>query len=129
MAFNYDSMRKLAQNLVSENQFGNIITLRKMGKKAIYNPITMKNEKSFEDFLGKGFMKTYSTEMIGDLSNIINAGDVEIICVLDDETVIPTEGVDKIIIEKHTYNILHVAMVNPNGKKVIIHKLHCRRAI
>lgn len=127
MAFDYSSMRSMATNLLTE--FGNSFVLKKPDGKPVYNSVTKKNEQGFLSYPGKGVMKTYTVEMAGSLSNIINAGDVSFVCTLDDISIIPTEGKDKIEYGGHTYNVLDVATSNPSGAKVIVHTLHCRRAV
>jgi hypothetical protein len=127
MAFNYDKMRNLADSLLTK--FGNNFVLKKPEGKPAYNPVTKKNVQKYKDFTGKCVMKPYTTEMIGMLSNIVNAGDVQFKCVFDDETVIPEEGVDKIVFGDILYNIIGIELINPAGNKIIIYTFHCRRAV
>lgn len=127
MAFDYGSMRSMATNLLTE--FGNPFVLKKPNGKPVYNAATKKNEQSYLSYSGTGVMKTYTAEMIGNLSNIINAGDVSLVCTLNDISIIPTEGKDQIVYGGHSYNVLHVSTSDPSGAKVIVHTLHCRRAV
>lgn len=125
MAF-YDEMRTVANNLFTE--FGNSFLLLKSNPKPVYNPKTKKQEYTYSQYLGKCVMKPYTAEMIGMLTNIIKAGDVEFKCTLDDISIIPTEGKDKIFFGGNTYNILSVSTINPSGSTIVIHSLQARRA-
>lgn len=125
MAF-YDEMRDLAVELLTE--FGNDFQLQKPDSKPTYDPVTRKNITTYKNYTGKCVMKPYTAEMIGMLQNIIKAGDVEFKCTMDDISVIPTEGKDKIIFGGNTYNVLSVSTINPSGSTVVVHTLQARRA-
>lgn len=122
----YDRMRNIAYSLISS--YGDKFMLKKPDGNAVFNPDTNRNEQHFSEYPGKCLMKPYTAEMIGSLNNIIKAGDVEFKCVMDDMSVTPTEGKDKVVFGGDTYNILSVSMVKPNGKNVIVHSLQARRA-
>lgn len=127
MAFDYGAMRSMAVNLLSE--FGSRFTLMKLNDSVTYNKETKKSEPSFTSCTGVCVMKTYTAEMIGSLSNIIQAGDVSFVCAMDDISIVPSEGKDKVVFGGKTYNILEAATSDPSGGKVIVHTLHCRRAV
>ena len=127
MAFDYNAMQNMATNLLTE--FGNSFVLKKPTGKPVYDAETKKNIQQYSYYNGVCVMKTYTAEMIGNLENIINAGDVSFVCTLKDISVIPTEGKDQVVFGGYTYNVLHVATSNPNGNKIIVHTLHCRRAV
>ncbi len=122
--FDYSQMVDVANNLLT--QFGNTFTLVKTTG-LTYDATTKKEVKTTESYSGIAVKKAYSAEMIGNLSNIINMGDVSFICQFDDSTVVPTEGEDQIIFNSITYNVLHVTIVEPSGSPTIIYKLHTRR--
>lgn len=122
----YDKMRNTAVSLITA--YGNSFILKKPGGVSVFNPDTERNEQQFSEYTGKCVMKPYVAEMIGSLNNIIKAGDVEFKCVMDDTSVTPTEGKDKIIFGGNTYNILTVSTIKPDGKTVLIHTLQARRA-
>lgn len=124
MAF-YNEMRTMANGLFT--QFGNSFVLKKPDGEAKYNPKTKKTEQSFIEYSGKCVMKAYSAETIGLLSNIINAGDVEFVCTMDNIEIIPTENKDKLVYANNTYNIINVTTINPSGDSVVIYKIQCRR--
>lgn len=125
MAF-YDEMQTVAETLITE--YGSSCVLNKLSNNQIFNPLTQKNEQTFEEYKGVCIMKPYTAEMIGSLSNIIKAGDVEFKCVLNDKTVVATEGKDKIIFGGITYNILSVSITNPSGSKILVQTFQARRA-
>jgi len=122
----YDRMRSVAVSLI--DTYGDSFVLEKPEGLPVFNPDTNRNEQRFSEHSGKCVMKPYVAEMIGSLNNIIKAGDVEFKCVMDDMSVTPTEGKDKIIFGGDTYNILTVSTIKPDGKTVIIHSLQARRA-
>lgn len=124
MAF-YNDMRKLADNLIT--QYGNSFELKKPGTET-YNPVTKKTSKTYTTYKGKCVMRPYTAEMIGSLENIINVGDVQFKCVMQDMSVIPTEGVDYLIFGGIKYDIVSVGETNPSGSTVLIHTLQCRRS-
>lgn len=121
--FNYKEMQDVAYSLLES--FGNPCILNKL-EKTVFNPVTKKNEPQFTEYKGICVRKVYTAEMVGMLSNIIKTGDVEFKCVFDD-SVVPTEGKDKIIFGDITYNILQVSDSTPNGKDVLIYTLQARR--
>lgn len=122
----YDKMRNVSVSLITT--YGDSLVLQKPDGVPVFNPETNKNEQQFSEYTGKCVMKPYVAEMIGALNNIIKAGDVEFKCVMDDMSVTPTEGKDKIIFGGDTYNILTVSTIKPNGKTVLVHSLQARRA-
>lgn len=122
----YDRMRNTAVSLITT--YGNSFVLKKPDRVSVFNPETARNEQQFSEYTGKCVMKPYVAEMIGALNNIIKAGDVEFKCVMDDMSVTPTEGKDKIIFGGNTYNILTVSTIKPDGNTVIVHSLQARRA-
>ncbi|MCQ2086568.1 MAG: hypothetical protein MJZ37_00630 [Bacilli bacterium] len=124
--FNYPEMREVANNLF--DLFGNPFSLKKEVGEPAYNPKTKKVEPVFAEYKGRCVMKTYTAEAIGELSNIIQAGDVSFSCTMDDISIIPKESKDKVLYEGITYNIISVATSNPSGKYILVHTLHCRRA-
>lgn len=123
--FNYNEMVNVANELFE--MFGNEFTLKKKTKDSIYNPITKKNTPVYKNYEGLCVKKTYTSEMIGSLTNIINAGDVQFKCILNDISVIPSEGVDQLVYKGKTYNILEVDTTEPSGDLPVIHTLHTRR--
>lgn len=124
--FNYPEMQDVALELLTE--FGNTFELKKPEGESVYNPKTKRNEQKFTYYRGTCVMKTYTAEAIGELSNIIQAGDVEFKAVMDSLKIIPKENSDKIIYGGISYNIISVATSNPSGEAILIHTLHCRRA-
>lgn len=122
----YDNMRNTALSLITS--YGDRFILRKPDGVPVFNPDTKRNEQNFSEYTGKCVMKPYVAEMIGSLNNIVKAGDVEFKCIMDDMSVTPIEGKDKIIFSGDTYNILTVSTIKPNGKTVIVHSLQARRA-
>lgn len=124
--FDYNEMRGVANTLF--NYFGNPFILKKPDGDPVVNPKTKKTEQKYITYPGRCVMKTYSAESIGELVNVIEAGDVSFSCTLDDIKIIPKENKDKIEYKGVTYNIIHVATSNPSGQLIIVHTLHCRRA-
>lgn len=124
--FDYAEMQQTALELLTE--FGNPFILKKPFGEPVYNPKTKKAEQKYTEYSGICVMKTYTAEAIGELSNIIQAGDVEFKCQLDNEKIVPKEKSDKIIFGNITYNIIEVATINPSGANIIIYTLHCQRA-
>lgn len=129
MAFDYDKMQKIAKNLLGPSMFGKPFTLKHPLGKPSYDSAKRKNVQKYEEHTGVCVMKTYTAETIGSLSNIIKAGDVSFVCVMDDLDVIPTEAVDKVEFGGHQYNVLEVSTSNPSGSKILVHTLHARRAV
>lgn len=124
--FNYAEMQDVAVELITE--FGNPFELKKPDGESVYNPKTKRNEQRFTSYKGICVMKTYATEAIGELANIIHAGDVEFKAVMNVLSVVPKEEKDKLIYGGVSYNIISVATSNPSGQDVLVHTLHCRRA-
>lgn len=122
----YTDMKAVATSLIS--RFGSDCVLRKPDGKPVFNPDTNKNEQRYSEFTGKCVMRPYVAETIGALNNIIKAGDVEFKCVMDDQSVIPTESVDKILFGGILYNIQTVETVCPDGATILVHSLQARRA-
>jgi len=127
MSFDYKSMQTMAANLLSSAEFGNPFILKKKGG-TVYDKSTKKNVTTYTDYSGVGVSRAYSVEQIGALANIIKAGDLQFICQMDDESIIPVENNDRVIYGDVTYNLLDVKTLNPNGSKIMIHYLHLRRA-
>ena len=121
----YEEMNQLAIDLLTE--FGNPFILKKPDGEAKYNPKTKRTEQMFLEYPGICVMKPYSAETIGMLSNIINAGDVEFTCTIDDPSIIPEESKDKLIFGKVAYNIINVTTIDPSGELTIVYKIQCRR--
>ena len=119
--------RDVAEELLSENQFGSKFVLKKMKASSEFNRKAMKNELSYTEHDGYAVRKNYSAEQGGNLSNLIEAGDVEFIVWMKEEEIVPAEGKDQIVFNGITYNIIRVVEVNPNGTKKICHKCHSRR--
>jgi len=122
--FDYQQMIDVADELI--DAFGNPCTLVQISR-YIYDEKKKKNVPVVNEFEGKAVKKAYSAEMVGNLSNIINMGDVQFVCRFDDTTVVPCEGKDAIIFDNIKYNILHVISVCPSGGEAIVYKLHTRR--
>lgn len=126
MAFDYLAMRNMATSLLTD--FGDSFILRKQTDKPKYDPKTKKTEYTFTEHNGVCVMKTYSDEAMGQLSNIIESGDVAFICTMNDISIIPQADKDKLIFNGIVYNIIRVSTSNPSGKTVVVHTLQCRRA-
>lgn len=124
--FDYTEMQQTTLELLTE--FGNSFTLKKPFGEPVYNPKTRRTEQNFKTYTGIGVMKTYTSEMIGFSSNVVQAGDVDFKCVIDNQEITPKEGTDKIEFNGRTYNIINVAEINPPGDSKIIYTLYCRRA-
>lgn len=124
--FDYNEMRDTANDLF--DYFGNPFILKKPDGEPTINPKTKKTEQKFLSYPGKCTMKTYTAESIGELSDVIMAGDVSFSCTMDDIKIIPKENKDKVEYKGVTYNVVHVAKADPSGELIVVHTLHCRRA-
>lgn len=122
-------MRSMATNLLTE--FGNTGYLQKPSGQLVYDSATRKNTRTYTEYSCKCVMKAYSAEMIGTspVENIIKMGDVSFVITMDDISIIPTEGVDKLSYGGNVYNILNVETIDPSGALVVVYKLHCRRTV
>lgn len=121
--FDYQQMIDVADELIGA--FGNDCKLVKIVGSE-YDETTMKKVVVTEEYPGIAVKKQYSSEMVGNLSNIIKMGDVSFVCRFDDE-VVPVEGKDKIEFDGILYNILNVITVEPAGSPTIVYRLHTRR--
>lgn len=117
----YTDEYNTAKELLSE--YGTKIFLKK--KIESDDDESIRQRISYEEHEGIGCRFNYSAEEIGTNDNIINAGDVKILCQLP---VFPTEAEDQIIFGKSTYNIISVDEVNPDDSISIIFKCQCRKA-
>lgn len=127
MPFNYEKMRKTAKKLLSKQVFGGKFILQHP-EGSTYDPIKKKNVSTYKEYTGDCVMKIYEDDGLGKLGDIVQAGDLTFVCNMDDQNVIPTKNSDKIIFEGVTYNIIEVSTVNPNGKKILVHKCYARKA-
>lgn len=118
----YTDEYNTAKELLTE--FGTKITLKKKIESEDDETSLRKNIE-YQEYEGIGCRFGYSAEEIGTNDNIINAGDVKIICQLPE---FPTEAEDLIIFGKSTYNIVSVEEVNPDDTTSILLKCQCRKA-
>lgn len=86
---------------------------------------SIRRSVEYKEYEGVGCRLNYSAEEIGTLGNIINAGDVKILCQFPE---FPTEVEDQIILGKSTYNIISVNEVNPDDSISILFKCQCHKA-
>lgn len=128
MAFDYDAMKEMAYSMLSPEQFGSAFTLVKPDGEPHLDPDTLMMVGGETEHTGVGVMRQYTAEMIGALSNIIEAGDVQLICQMDESGVVPTEGVDKVRFGGEEYSVINVRTLNPNGGNVLLHTLQLRKA-
>lgn len=126
MAFDYDAMAEMANNMIGPEQFGSIFTLVKPDGEPHLDPDTLMMVGGETEHTGVGVMRQYSAEMIGALANIIQAGDVELICRIDDGST-PVEGVDKVVYSGTEYSVISVRTLNPNGQNLLLHTVQLRR--
>lgn len=127
MAFDYQAMADMAQTMLGPEEFGSPFILMKPDGEEELDPETLMMTQGWSEHTGVGVMKQYSAEMIGALSNIIQAGDTELICRTDDGSV-PVEGEDKVVFGGTEYNVLSVGTLNPSGSLVLLYKVQLRRA-
>lgn len=121
----YDEKRKKAYAMLKKFGPDEPIFLKKViGQE--YNEETMMTEKIYEEYSGRGVYLHYDSESIGRNDNVIEAGDVKILCLLDDVSVSPKEDVDQIIFLGAEYNIKNVGKVAPDRKTVLLYKLQCK---
>lgn len=127
MPFNYENMRKKAKRLLSKQNFGGKFILQHP-EGSSYDPIKKKNVPTYKEYSGDCVGKVYEDTGLGKLRDIVQAGDIEFVCSMDDPSVTPVKNSDKIIFEGITYNIVEVSTINPNGKKILVHKCYARKA-
>lgn len=125
MAFDYKKMRKTAVKLISSA--GSVFELKKPIGKTVYNRETDTVEREYESYFGKCVKKVYSAEAIGEGETLIEAGDVEFLCIFDDISVVPTEQKDKIVFGNKEYNILFVQEIDTSGNMIMLHKIGARK--
>ena len=118
----YTDEYNTAKELLTESGT-KIILRKKIESEDDENSLRKKIE--YEEYEGIGCRFGYSAEEIGTNDNIINAGDVKILCQLPE---FPTEAEDYIVFGKSTYSIVTVEEVNPDDTTSILLKCQCRRA-
>lgn len=127
MAFDYQAMADMAQTMLGQEEFGSSFVLMKPDGDEELDPETLAMARGWSEHSGVGVMRQYTAEMTGALSNIVQAGDTELICRTGDGSV-PEEGVDKVVFGGVEYNVLSVSALNPSGSLVLLYKVQLRRA-
>lgn len=123
MAMDYSAMHDTAESLLDD--FGTSMTLSHDTGETEYDPETMTDTKVYEEYTGIGVKLDYSSEAIGSNDNIIQAGDVKIICQFDIE---PVEDKDRITAGGISFNIIQCGKVEPDAQTAVIYTLQCRKA-
>lgn len=118
----YTDEYNTAKELITE--FGTKIILKKKIESED-DETSLRRKIEYEEYEGLGCRFNYSAEEIGTIDNIINAGDVKILCQLSE---FPTESEDQIIFGKSIYNIVSVDELNPDDSISILFKCQCRKA-
>lgn len=117
----YTDEYNTAKELLTE--FGTELTLHKyVGEDYDEENYTQKIE--YVDYSGVGCKFNYTTEAIGTSNNIIQAGDVYILCQLP---VDPTEDSDQITLGRYTYNVITWEDLSPDDSISILYKIQCRK--
>ena len=113
----YGKYSKKAREKIS--QYGSVCEIRNSGKK-VYN----KELNTYEDTSES--IKGYALQQKIDLANIdgtnIKFGDILLMCVFDER---PNPN-GTITFGGHTYTIINIESVNPNGMTDIYFKVHAR---
>ena len=110
-----------AKELLTE--FGTKVTLKKLVSND-YDEENLVYEKVYSEFTGVGCRFNYTDEAIGVSNNIIQAGDVYILCQLDEE---PTVDSDQVVLGRYTYSVVSCKDLSPDDSITILYKLQCRK--
>lgn len=121
---NYINSKAKAKAMLTKFGTASDIKLKKFISQQ-FNEETMETENVYEEYSGAGVYLNYSEEAIGRNDNVIQAGDVKIICIFD---AMPSETEDQIIFNNEAYNVVHVKKLSPDGKIDILYTVQCRKA-
>ena len=123
---NFNEIAKIAKNLIGKN--GAKAVLRIPQGQPVYNPQTNTYDQAEILYNGYAVIVNYENSMID--GSVILKGDRLVKAVLDGE---PIAGLSSLYIYNNegvkidTYQIINVLPVNPNGNKVIMYNLQCRK--
>jgi hypothetical protein len=123
---NYDNLAEIAKNLITEN--GARAVLRTPQGNPVYNPATNEYESPEISCNGIALITSYEDRLID--GTVIRIGDRLVKAIFDGE---PKTGTSKLDIynsagiKTETYNIIKSETVNPNGDKIIMYNLQCRK--